>query len=118
MSCITIYVALIERTDAKPSVKELKEIRNSDGLNAIQTIASNDYETFGMFLLNDDNGKGVDLIKEDVSGAVKITTEIIKTWLGSSGTPHTYRYLIQCVRKAGMGAFADHLESMMSTGHR
>ena len=87
-------------------------------MNAIETIAANDYESFGMFLLEDKNGKRVDLIKEDVSGAVKITTKIIQTWLKTTGTPHTYRYLIECVRKAGMGAFADLLKlKMMLTRH-
>ena len=87
-------------------------------MNAIETIAANDYESFGMFLLNDINGNRVDLIKEDVSGATRITTKIIQTWLKTTGTPHTYRYLIECVRKAGMGAFAELLESKISTDHR
>lgn len=56
--------------------------------------------------------------KEDVSGAVKTTTAIIQSWLKTTGTLHTYRYLIECIRKAGIGAFAELLESkMMLTCH-
>ena len=47
---------------------DLNEIHNSDGLNAIETTAANDYESFGMFLSEGENEKRVDLVKKMCPG--------------------------------------------------
>ena len=91
-------------------------IKNSDGLiNVIQTIAAGDYETVGMYLLKDDNGKKVKLlIKEDDKGAESHTKTILQSWLDDGALLHTYRYLIECLEKAEMGAFTGHVKSKVS----
>ena len=78
--------------------------------NVIQTIAAGDYETFGMCLLQDENGAKVDVIKEKHSQAgPKATTEaIIKEWLRDNPeNTRTYDHLMECLRKSGLGALAD-----------
>ena len=100
-----------------PTILKLKKIKNSDGLNAIQTIAAGDYETVGMYLLKDDNGKKVKLlIKGDNEGAESHTRTILESWLDNGDLPRTYRYLIECLEEAEMGAFAGHVKKMSEEG--
>ena len=46
---------------AKPTLLELKTMKGADGkpLRIVQTIAAGDYMTFGMCLLQDENGDEV-----------------------------------------------------------
>ena len=82
----------------------------TDGMNVIQKIATSDYETFGMRLLQDENGVKVDLIKKNnrQEAAEGITRAILREWL-NDGPKHTrtYDHLMECLRKSGLGALAD-----------
>ena len=44
-----------------PEVLKLQKIRGADGLNVFDTVGANDYKTFGMLLLEDNNGQKVNL---------------------------------------------------------
>ena len=85
-------------------------MKASDGRNVIQKIAAGDYETFGMYLLQDENGGKVDLIKENnkQKRAEGITEAILKEWL-NNGPKHTrtYGHLIECLRESDLRALAD-----------
>ena len=50
-----------------PTLLKLKTTKGADGisLRIIQTIAAHDYTTFGMCLLQDENGEEVELIKKN-----------------------------------------------------
>ena len=80
------------------------------GLNVIQRIAAGDWETFGMCLLQDENGVKVDLIKKNnrQDGPEGITQAILKEWLidGPERTC-TYGHLIRCLRESELVALAD-----------
>ena len=82
---------------------------NGEPLDIVQIIAAGDYTTFGMCLLQDENGQKVDLIKGDhkQDGAESVTQEIIKTWLTSDAPTRTYDHLIKCLRVSKLGALAD-----------
>ena len=96
---------------ATPSLLELKTLKTRDGkpLKIIQTIAAGDYETFGMFLLQDENGAAVKVIKKDHDGAESVTQAILQHWLVTSGdsSTRTYQHLIECLRDSELGALAD-----------
>ena len=88
-------------------------MKGPDGLSVINTIAAGDYETFGMCLLNDDNGVQVQLLTKGLD-KVKAIDAILKQWL--TGTipdtnpyPRTYRHLVECLKDAEMGGLAEHI---------
>ena len=78
-------------------------------LKIIETIAAGDYVTFGMFLLQDENGVTVNLLKRDHihEGAVSITQAIMQKWLTSDVLTHTYGHLIECLKLSEQGALAE-----------
>ena len=86
---------------------------NESPLRIIETIAAGDYETFGMFLLQDDNGVKVRLLKKDHihEGVMGITQAIMQKWLTSDVPTHTYEHLIQCLKQSGQVALAERVTS-------
>ena len=98
--------------DDEPTIARLKDIKNRDGLNVIDTIAANDYRSFGLRLLEDDNGKKIGLIEKDnkANGCSSVVEKILQEWLEQKNA--TYRRLIDCLRESGMGAFAERIEAM------
>ena len=90
---------------------------NGKPLKIIATVAAGDYMTFGMFLLQDENGDGVDLIKDDHihDGAVGVTQAILKKWLTSGAAPtRTYQHLIKCLEQSELGALAEKIADVIS----
>ena len=102
--------------DDKPTLLNLMKMKKKDGisdLKIIETVAGNYTESFGMFLLHDENGSEVEVLETDNAhkGAEAVVKVIIKTWLrkGSPDAPCTYEHLEQCLRDTGLGALADDL---------
>ena len=94
------------------TVLKIKTMKGADGkpLNVVQKIAAGDYMTFGMCLLQDENGHEVDLIRKDYKqdGAVSVTQAILVKWLTSGAAPtRTYQHLIECLRQSELGTLAD-----------
>ena len=96
---------------AKPTLLELKTMKGADGkpLRIVQTIAAGDYMTFGMCLLQDENGDEVELIEKDYigKGAAGITQAILKKWLKIDAPTRTYQHLIECLKQSELGALAE-----------
>ena len=90
---------------------KLKTMKGADGkpLKIVQKIAAHDYTTFGMYLLQDENGEEVDIIEKDhiSKGAERVTKEILKKWLTSDAPTRTYQHLIECLRQSELGALAE-----------
>ena len=84
-------------------------MKGADGkpLKIVKKIAANDYTTFGMCLLQDENGEEVDIIEKDHKGAERVTKEILKKWLKSDAPTRTYQHLIGCLRQSELGALAE-----------
>ena len=82
---------------------------NCKPLKVVQKIAAGDYMTFGMYLLQDENGDEVELIKRDhkQDGAESVTEAILKRWLKSGAPTRTYDHMIECLRDCDLGALAD-----------
>ena len=89
-------------------------MKGADGnpLKIIIKIAAHDYTTFGMYLLQDENGEEVDLIKKDHNheGAARA---ILQKWLQHDATPRTYQHLIKCLRQSELGALAESIAGMI-----
>ena len=66
--------------------------------------------------MKDDNGKKVKLLIKDDKGAESRTRTILESWLDDGALPHTYRYLIECLEEAEMGAFAGYVKKMSEEG--
>ena len=82
---------------------------NSKPLKIIQTIAAGDYMTFGMYLLQDENGVEVELIEKNNKdkGADGVTQSILQKWLTSGAAPtRTYQHLIECLEQSELGTLA------------
>ena len=88
-------------------------MKSADGqpLKMIQKIAAGDYMTFGMLLLQDDNGEEVTVIKRDHihDGAESVTQAILIKWLTSGAPTRTYQHLIECLSLSELGALADNI---------
>ena len=70
-----------------------------------------------MYLLQDENERRVRLlIKDNNEGAESHTKIILQSWLEDGALTHTYRYLIECLEEAEMGAFAGHVKKMSEEG--
>ena len=101
---------------ATPTLLKLKAMRGADGkpFKIIQTIAAGDYMTFGMYLLQDDNGVEVELIEKNNKdkGAEGVTQSILQKWLTNGTAPtRTYQHLIESLGQSELGALADLIAS-------
>ena len=103
----------INPTDPTPTLLKLKTMRGADGkpLKIIQAIAAGDYITFGMCLLQDENGMEIELIEKDhkQDGVESVTQAILKKWLTCGAPTCTYQHLIECLRQSELGALADNI---------
>ena len=104
-------------TDATPTLLKLKTMNGADGksLKIIETVAAGDYVTFGMCLLQDENGEQVGLIERDQinKGAEAVTRTIIQKWLTSGAPTRTYQHLIKCLRQSELGALAEQIAAAL-----
>ena len=101
-----------------PTLLKLKTMKGADGnpLNIIPRIAAGDYTTFGMCLLQDENGVGVGLIEKTHNGPVGVTYAIIQKWLTSGAAlTRTYQHLIECLREVELGVLAEDIENTLLT---
>ena len=102
---------------ATPTLLKLKMMKGADGkpLKIVQKIAAHDYATFGMCLLQDENGEEVALLKKNHihDGAESVTEAILQKWLTSDAPTRTYQHLIECLRQSELGALAKQLTQQL-----
>ena len=105
-------------TGDKPTLLDLTRMKGADGkaLHVIKNIAAGDFETFGMFLLQDDNKMEVDLIKKGhiQEGPGSVTQKIIQKWLSSDASTCTYQHLIESLKEAELGALAEEINKLLN----
>ena len=75
-----------------------------------------DYERFGTFLLEDNNGNKIKIIERNKRGDVlDINVEILRQWLQGKGRrPVTWQTLIKCVRDSKLTVLSERIESSLS----
>ena len=114
--CSSEPVRFDKDTCHKPTLEKLtllnlKTMKGADGkpLKIVHKIAAHDYTTFGMCLLQDENGEEVELLKKKhiYDGPESVTEAIIKKWLTSDAPTRTYQHLIECLRQSELGALAE-----------
>ena len=95
-------------------------MKGADGkpLKIVQKIAAHDYITFGMHLLQDENGAMVDHIERHHirDGADSVAEAILQKWLTSDAPSRTYQHLIECLRQSELGALAEQLITTVVQG--
>ena len=105
-------------TGTGPTVLKIKTMKGADGtpLNIVQKIAAGDYMTFGMCLLQDENGHEVELIEKNYKqdGVERVTLAILIKWLTNGTAPtRTYQHLIECLRQFELGTLADNIANAL-----
>ena len=84
-----------------------------DRFEDIVAEIQNDYEHFGIQLLEDSNGvriKGIEQAK--LGHPVAITLEILRQWLQGKGrTPVTWRTFVECLRESRLNVPANYIEA-------
>ena len=99
---------------------KLKTTKGADGkpLKIVQKIAAHDYTTFGMCLLQDENGEEVALIEKNhiSKGAESVTQAILQKWLTSDAPTRTYQHLIECLRQSELSALAELIANTTGQG--
>ena len=69
------------------------------------------FETFGVFLLNDENGDKMVVIKEDCRGiSQKITMEVLREWLAGKGVEVSWDSLIATLKKSKLPLMAQQIQ--------
>ena len=111
--------ALVAET---PTLRKLMTMKGADGkpLNIIQVISAENFMTFGISLLKDENGTAVEVIKKDHihDGVESITGAILKQWLASTSAPRTYQHLIDCLRLTnGLDGLAELITESLSNSN-
>lgn len=83
-----------------------------DGFVDVAAQIGTDYELFGTFLLDDENGHKVKSIERTEHGdSLRITVEILRQWLQGKGrSPVTWQTLIACLRDTHLNVIADTVE--------
>ena len=85
-------------------------MKGADGtpLNIIKRIAAGDYMTFGMLLLQDENGVEINVIKKKhiQEGPESVTQAILQKWLTRGSPTCTYQHLIKRLRESELGRLA------------
>ena len=108
-----MFMLVNNSTGTTPTILELKKMRGANGepLKVVERIAAGDFMTFGMYLLQDDNGDEVEVITNNhkQGGAESVTEAILKRWLTSGAPTHTYDHLMKCLRYSDLGALADNI---------
>ena len=113
--CVTSMYTYCNAIGVPLTLLKLKTMKGADGkpLKIVQKIAAHDYTTFGMCLLQDENGEEVVLLKKKNihDGPESVTEAIIRKWLTSDAPTRTYQHLIECLRQSELGGLAELIEN-------
>ena len=95
-----------------PTLHELLHFPVKDGFKDIIVEIQNDYEKFGIQLLQDDKGNivaGIERMKRGDPG--DITVEILRLWLQGKGRkPVTWQTMVECLEDTNMHVAADYIQ--------
>ena len=101
--------------DDKPSLLTLTKFPGkTNKFNVMERIGSN-YDTLGMFLLQDDDGAKVSALKHELQrNTFQICKNILELWLQGRGKrPVTYATLVDCLRDVKLNTLADDIEEVL-----
>ena len=86
-----------------------------NGFIDIAVKIGTDYELFGTFLLQDNDGNKVKSIERSERGdPLRITVEILRQWLQGNGKlPVSWQTLVQCLRNSNLNVISDSIETSL-----
>ena len=98
-------------TGDHPTLPELRHFPVKNKFRDIVGEIANDYQHFGILLLEDEKGNRVKSIERSkLQNPVDITVEILRQWLHGSGRlPVTWKILVECLREAKLNAAAGYI---------
>ena len=99
-----------------PTFPELQHFPLKDGYINIAEEIANEYNDFGILILDDKRGSKVAAIAKTKHGdTVAITDEILRQWIQGKGRmPVTWLTLIKCLRDTGLNVLADDIKGALS----
>ena len=87
-----------------PALPQLLEIN-------IPLRVGDKYDSFGIYLLNDDTGDKMAVIRNNCQGdAEKITRAILTAWLRGGGISVSWDSLVETLRKCELSLLADQIQ--------
>ena len=105
-------------TDTKPVLPQLLKFPGKSGIINIPEKIGPNVQTFGILLLEDENGAKVDAITKEEKQVKDVVLTILKKWLRGEGVrPVTWRTLIQIMRDSEFDELANDVEAIKSDRH-
>ena len=98
-----------------PDLPTLRHFPVKNGFIDVAVKIGTDYELFGTFLLQDNDGNKVKTIERSERGdPLRITVEILRQWLQGNGKlPVTWQTLVQCLRNSNLNVISDSIETSL-----
>ena len=98
-----------------PDLPTLRRFPVRNGFIDIAAKIGTDYELFGTFLLQDNDGNKVKSIERSERGdPLRITVEILRQWLQGNGKmPVSWQTLVQCLRNSNLNVISDSIETSL-----
>ena len=88
--------------------------KDGASLRIIDKIAAHSNTEFSLHLLDDCNGHIVSTIKKDKNNDCReVTMEILRRWIDAGGSNCTYKFVMDCLRKIGLGGLAEDINSKL-----
>ena len=111
--CIHI---LSTESDDKPTLPRLLNFPGKSGEINIPERIGTQYKTFGIFLLNDDNGAKVEAIAKEEGESIQISIKIMSKWLQGEGMqPPTWSTIIEALKMSNLGALAEDIKAVIES---
>ena len=105
----------LQFTGHPPDLPTLRHFPVKNGFIDIAVKIGTDYELFGTFLLQDNDGNKVKTIERSERGdPLRITVEILRQWLQGNGKlPVSWQTLVQCLRNSNLNVISDSIETSL-----
>ena len=110
-----IYIHILStESDGKPTLPQLLNFPGkSGGINIPERIGIH-YKTFGIFLLNDENGAKIDCIAKEEGELIHINLKILSRWLQEEGMQRPmWSTIIDVLKKSSLRVLAEEISSVI-----
>ena len=105
---------LSTESGGKPTLPQLLNFPGKSGKINIPERIGLYYKTFGIFLLNDENGAKIDCIAKEEGELIHITLKILSKWLQGEGMqPPMWSTIIEVLKKSNLGVLAEEISSVI-----
>ena len=115
--CYYFYVHILStESGGKPVLPQLLKFQAKSGEINIPERIGTQYKTFGIFLLNDDNGAKVEAIAKEEGESKQINIKILSKWLQGEGMqPPTWSTIIEALKKSNLAVLAENIRAVIES---